>query len=89
MPRQQELRDQTNPILPLTPGFAEPSTYVHQWVFPHRDTPSSDPQEETHPEEEEEADSLGEATQEEEAVDSQEEEDLCKVILKEDHKETD
>ena len=77
MQQQPEWQDQTNPILPLTPGFAEPLTYDHQWVFPLLDTPYSDLQAEAHRVEEEE-DSPVEVEavfQEEEEVDSQAEEE--------------
>ena len=85
MPPQQELQDQIDLIPPLTPGFAEPSTFAHQWVFPHQDTPSSDHQEEALPEEGAAEDSQEEEIPEEEAADSQAVEDLYKGILKEDH----
>ena len=90
MQQQRELQDQIDPILPHIPGFAEPSTYVHQWGSPHRDTRHSDPQEEAPPEEEvEEASLEEEETLEEEAADSPVGEDQHKAILKEDHLETD
>ena len=92
MQQQCERQDQTNRTLPVILGFAEPLTYVHQWAFPHQDTPSSDPREEAPPEEEVEEDSQEEEvvdSQEEEAVGSQEEEDPCRAIPKEDRQETD
>ena len=89
MPQQYGQQAQINPILPLTPGFAEPLTYDHQWVFLHQDTPYSDPQAEAPPEEEAAGDSQEEETLEEEAADSQAVEDQHKAILKEDHQETD
>ena len=90
MPQQYGQQAQTNPILPLTHGFAEPLTYDHQWVFLHQDTPYSDPQAEALPEEEAVGDSQEEEIlEEEEAADSQAVEDRYKVILKEDHQETD
>ena len=96
MPQQYEQQAQTDPILLLTPGFAEPLTYDHQWVFLHQDTPCSDPQAEALPEEEAAGDSQEETLEEEVAGDSQEEaadspagEDQHKAILKEDHPETD
>ena len=93
MQQQPEWQDQTNPILPLTPGFTEPLTFTHQWVFPHLDTPSSGHQEEVLPEEEVEEDSQEEVTPVE-AVASQVEEDQedqedLQQILKEDIKGTD
>ena len=75
MPQQYGQQAQTDPILPLTPGFAEPLTYDNQGVSPHQDTPYSDPQ--------------AEALPEEEVADSQAVEDQHKAILKEDHQETD
>ena len=53
MQQPQGQQDPTSLTPLVTPGFAEPLTFVHQWVFPHLDTPSSDHQEETLQEEEE------------------------------------
>ena len=89
MQQQLEQQDPTNPILPLTPGFAEPLTFAHHWVFLHPDTPCSDPQEEALPEEEAAEDSQEEETLEEEVADSQAVEDLYRVTLKEEHQGTD
>ena len=90
MPQQQELQDQTNQTLLVTPGSAELLTYAHQWVFLHLVIPSSGHQEEALPEEEVEEDSQEEATPAE-AVASQEEEDQedRPQIHWEDIKETD
>ena len=98
MPQQHERQDQTNQTHPATHGCAELSTSVNRWVFLHPDTLyfnlcREDPQEEALQEEEAAEDSLEEAAEdslEEEAVDSpEEEEDLYKVILREDHQEID
>ena len=91
--QQHERQDQTNPIPPLTPGFAEPSIFARQWVFLHLDTPSSDHQGEVLPEEEVEEDSQEEVTPVEAAAsqveeDQEDQEDL-QQIPKEDIKETD
>ena len=98
MLQQQGLQDQTNQTLPVIHGFAEPLIFVHQWDSPRLDTQSSNPHKETH--QGEEADSLAEeedlqevdSPAEEEDLqeaDSQVAEDLYKVILTEDHRETD
>ena len=89
MQRQQEQQAPTSQLLLVTPGSAELSTYAHQWVFPHLDTPSSGHQEGALPEEEAEEDSQEEAIPE--AVASQEEEDQEDLpqILLEGIKETD
>ena len=87
MQQQPERQGQTNPILPITHGFAEPLTFAHQWVFPHRDTPSSDHQEEILPVEEVEEDSQEEVIQEEAAASQEDQEDLQR-ILKEDTRGT-
>ena len=89
MPQQHERQDQTNQTHPATHGFAEPLTYDHLWVFLHQDTPYSDPQAEALLEEEVVGDSQEEETLEGEEADSQAVGDLYKVILKEDHQETD
>ena len=86
MQQQQGQQAQTDQIPLLTHGFAEPSTSAHQWVFPHLDTPYSDPQEEVLGEEVA-ADSQEEVTPEEAAADSQLEEDM--PLNQEDRKETD
>ena len=88
--QQHEQQAPTNQTLLLTPGSAAPLTYDHQWVFLHQGIPYSDPQAEALLEEEAVEDSQEEVTPEEEAVgDSQVVEDRYKVILKEDHRETD
>ena len=94
--QQHERQVQTNPIPPLTPGFAEPSIFVRQRVFLHLDTPSSDHQGEVIPEEEVEEDSQEEvilveaaASQVEEDQEDQEDQEDLQQIPKEDIKETD
>ena len=86
---------QTNQTPLLTHGSAGLLTFARQWVFPRLDTQYSDHQEEeilqaegVDSQEEEEEDSQEEIL-EEEAADSPAEEDLYKVILKEDRQEID
>ena len=74
MQPQHEPLAQTDRTPLLTPGFDEPSTSVHHWVFPPLDTPYSDLQAEAHQVEEEEDPPVEVVFQEEEEVDSQVEE---------------
>ena len=94
MQQQQEQQGQIDQILPLIHGSAELSTFAHQWDSLHPDTPSSNHQGEVPPEEEAEADSQEEGTQEEVVVDSQVEEIPGGTLpntetLREDLRETD